>query len=125
MDSAIMLAKVFGPSLAIIGLWMLVYTANVKKIFTAMKSSPPVLYHSAVLNLVLGLYFITTYNGWRMDIFFFVTLLGWVFFIKGLSGFFLPQVFLKYYVETVLKDKMSGAIPLVWGIILIWAGYYS
>jgi len=125
MDSAIMLAQVFGPTLAIIGLWMLVYTDNVKKIMTALKNSPAALYHSAALNLIAGLFFITNYNGWRMDIFFFVTLLGWAFFIRGLFAFFLPQLVIKHWVDNCAKNKSMGIIPLIWGLLLIWAGYYS
>ncbi|MBS0628633.1 MAG: hypothetical protein JSS30_00230 [Verrucomicrobia bacterium] len=125
MDSALMLAKVFGPSLAIIGLWMLLYTDNLQKILTAMKNSPAALYNSSVLNLVVGLFLITSYNGWRMDVFFFVTLLGWAFFIRALLGFFMPQVLVKFYYDRNKWTKVMGIVPLVWGLILIWAGFYK
>lgn len=124
MDSAVMLAKVFGPCLAIIGIWMLLYTDNLLKILTSMKNSPAAFYNSAVLNLVVGLFIVTSYNGWRMDVFVFVTLLGWVFFIRGLLGFFLPQVIIKLYFDKNSWTKVMGIVPLLWGIILIWAGFY-
>lgn len=125
MDSALMLAKVFGPTLAIIGLWMLFYNDNLMKVLAAMKASPAVLYHSAVLNLVLGIFIITSYNTWSMDVFFFVTLLGWLFFLRGLIWFCFPQLIVKIFMEKNKVTHVMGVVPLIFGIILIWAGYYS
>ena len=95
MDTAIMIARVFGPLLGILGLWMLLYGENVVKIMTATKNSPSALYCNAVFNLLIGLFIINAYNVWVWDIFFFVTLLGWVLFIRGVLGLFMPQVLVK------------------------------
>lgn len=123
MDSAIMLAKIFGPFLAIVGLWMLIYRDNLMKVVTSMKSSPAALYMSALISLILGLFIIIHYNGWRMDIYTFVTLLGWVLFLRGLLGLFMPHVIV-IFTSKPSWVKVMGVIPLVWGLILIWAGFY-
>lgn len=124
MDSAIMLAKIFGPFLAIMGLWMLIYQDNLLKIVTSTKNSPAALYFSALISLLLGLFIIIHYNGWRMDIYTFVTLLGWFLFLRGLLGLFMSHLIVML-VSNRSWLKVSGVIPLVWGLILIWAGFYK
>ncbi|NGX39791.1 MAG: hypothetical protein KR126chlam1_01124 [Chlamydiae bacterium] len=124
METAIMLAKVFGPFMGILGLWMLLYGDNVVKIMTATKSSPVALYSSAVFNLLIGLFIICSYNVWQWDIFFFVTLLGWVMFIRALIALFIPQLVVKSLMTKTSWMKTMGIVPFVWGLILTWAGYY-
>lgn len=124
MESAMMLARVFGPFLGILGLWMLLYGDNVVKIMTAMKNSPSALYASAVFNLLIGLFIINAYNVWIWDVFFFITLLGWVMFIRGLLGLFMPQAIVKGVMTKGNWMKTMGIIPFVWGLILTWVGYY-
>ncbi len=124
MDSAVMLARVFGPFLGILGLWMLLYGDNVVKIMTAIKNSPAALYSSAVFNLLIGLFIMCTYNVWEWNVFFFVTLLGWVLFIRALFALFMPQIVVKFIMTRVSWMKTMGIIPFVWGLILTWVGFY-
>ncbi|NGX36968.1 MAG: hypothetical protein K1000chlam2_00114 [Chlamydiae bacterium] len=124
MESAMMLARVFGPFMGILGLWMLLYGDNVVKIMAAIKNSPTAQYSSAVFNLLIGLVIISMYNVWVWDIFFFVTLLGWAMFIRALFAFFMPQVVVRSLMTRNAWMKTMGMIPFVWGLILIWIGYY-
>ncbi len=124
MDFAFMAARVFGPFLAIWGLWMLLYGDNVVKIMTAIKNSPAVQYSNSVISLVVGIYMIANYNVWMSNIFFFVTLLGWVLFLRGLLGLFMPHLVIRCTMTGTTCMKTMGIIPFVWGLILIWAGYY-
>lgn len=124
MNSAIMIAHVFGPFLAILGLWMLLYGENVVKIITAIKKSPAAFHASSVFNLLIGLFIIVVYNVWVMDVYLFITLLGWAVFFRGLLGLFLPQLIVKFFMTRVKWMKTMGFIPFVWGLILTWIGYY-
>lgn len=124
MESAMMIAKVFGPFLGILGLWMLLYGDNVVKIMASTKNTPAALYASAVFNLLIGLFIINAYNVWVWDIFFFVTLLGWVMFLRAIIALFMPQVIVQSLMTKGTWMKTMGIIPFVWGLILTWAGYY-
>src|SRR3990172_5199247 len=108
MESAMMLARVFGPFMAILGLWVLLYSDNVSKIWNSMKNSPAALYASAALNLLVGLFIINEYNFWSMDIFFFVTLLGWVSFIRGVIGLFMPQLIVRLFMLKSSGIRLLG-----------------
>ncbi|NGX59551.1 MAG: hypothetical protein KR126chlam3_00703 [Chlamydiae bacterium] len=124
MDSAMMLAKVFGPLLGIVGLWMLLYGDNVVKITTSIKNSPAAQYFSAFVNILIGLFIINTYNVWEWNVFFFITLLGWAMFIRGILGLYMPQLIVQWFMTKNAWMKTMGIIPFVWGLILTWTGYY-
>jgi len=124
METAIMLARVFGPFMGIVGLWMLLYGDNVVKIMTSIKNSPAALYASAIFNLLIGIFIISSYNYWAWDITFFITLLGWVMFIRGVLGLFMPQLVVRFVMSRASWMKTMGIIPFVWGLILSWTGFY-
>lgn len=124
METGIWLAKVFGPYLAIIGLWMLLYGENFVKIMTSIRNSPSGVYFSAVINMLVGLVIINMFNMWMWDMTFFVTLLGWVLFIRGLLGLFAPHLLHKVFMNNQNFMKVVGIIPFIWGLLLIWAGFY-
>jgi hypothetical protein len=124
MDTAMMMARIFGPFLAIWGLWMLLYGDNVVKIMSAIKNSPAIQYCNSMITMFLGIYMIANFNMWMGNIFFFVTLLGWVFFLRGLLGLFVPHLVVRLLMTHTSWMKTMGIIPFVWGLILIWAGYY-
>jgi len=124
MDTAMLVARVFGPLMGIVGLWMLLYGDNVVKISTSMKNSPAAQYASAFYNLLFGLFIINAYNVWQWDVFFFVTLLGWAMFIRGVLGLFMPQLCVQWFMTKNAWMKTMGIIPFVWGLILTWVGYY-
>ena len=119
-----MIAQVFGPFLAIVGLWMLLYGENVIKIMTSIKNSPAAQYWGALFNLLIGLFIITEFNVWIWDVYFLVTLLGWVFFLRGVLGLYLPHVVVFGMMTKKTWMKTMGIIPFVWGLILTWLGFY-
>lgn len=124
MDSVMTVARIFGPLLGIIGLWMLLYSDNVVKIATSIKGSPAAQYASAFFNLLFGLYIINAYNVWEWNMYFFVTLLGWVLFLRGVLGLYMPQLIVQWFMTKHSMTKTMGVVPFVWGLILTWIGFY-
>ena len=124
METGIWLARVFGPFLGIVGLWMLLYGDNCIKVMASIRNSSSGIYFSAVINLLIGLVIINLYNMWIWEMTIWVTLLGWVLFIRGLLGLFLPQFVYKIFMSRQNFVKAVGIIPFIWGLLLIWAGFY-
>ncbi len=123
MTSALIIARIFGPFLAILGLWMLLFGTHAAKIFNSIKNSPTAHYGSAVINLLLGLAVISSYNQWTPSLMVFITLLGWAMFVRGVLGLYMPHVISNTLFSTKWS-KLMGVIPLIWGLILIWLGFY-
>ena len=117
------LASVFGPLLFILGIWMLMYTKNLSKITTSLRSSPGSFWMVAFVNLLVGLVIINMYNVWAWDASFFVTLLGWVMTIRGILALFIPKSIIILTMKNEMLLKFMGCIPFVWGLILIWVAF--
>lgn len=124
MTSAYMIAMIFGPYLAILGLWMLLFGDQVAKVNTAIKGSPAALYGSSIWNLLIGLVLINSFNVWAGNMMIFVTLLGWFMFIRGVLGLYMPHMVANTLLTARHGTKFLSLIPFIWGLILIWIGFF-
>jgi hypothetical protein len=124
MQNALWLASIFGPFLTIIGLWMLLFSENLMKVWTALKSSPVAFYFSGWVNLLIGLTILSQYDMWSWDGFVLVTILGWVLVIRGIMALFVPQMLVKCTMCNSNFMKIQGIIPLVWGLALCWLAFF-
>jgi hypothetical protein len=120
---AIHLAKIFGPTLFIIGLWALCYCETVVKIWTSIKNNPAALYMGGVINVLIGFTILAGYNHWGWNLAMLVTLLGWVALIRGILILFAPQVMINWASSNINKCKWFAVVPLVWGFALSWFAY--
>ncbi|MBS0615176.1 MAG: hypothetical protein JSR58_01320 [Verrucomicrobia bacterium] len=124
MQNAMWLASIFGPFLTIMGLWMLLYSENMTKVWNALKNAPASFYFGAVANLLIGLTILSQYDLWTSDVYVLVTLLGWVFLIRGIMGLFVPQMLVELTMGHKGFFKGMGIIPLVWGLALCWVAFF-
>jgi len=124
MDAAMYLSSVFGPFMTIIGAWMLLHPENFMMVWRGIKNSPSMLYHSSALNLLIGFLVLSQYDFWTWTPFIWVTLLGWVMIVRGLLGLFAPQLLMKIFLKHAKVTRFVGVIPLVWGLILSWIGFF-
>jgi hypothetical protein len=123
MGTALWLAGIFGPFLAIVGFWMLIYGANFTKVMNSMKNTPGAFYLSALLNLLLGIAIVVQYNVWVWDPAILVTLLGWSMIVRAFFALFLPQLIIKWLMSDEMILKIIGVIPFLWGLSLSWYAY--
>lgn len=119
------LASIFGPFLLILGLWMALYHENMKKIVTSLKSTPCVFSLSGMINLLMGLSILSFYREWSWDLQVLVTLLGWVYLIRGVVILFFPQLFTKIALSKGSWLRFRGVIAIVWGFALCWLAFMS
>lgn len=123
MASSTMLASIFGPLLIITSLWALLYKENVKKVVDSMKKTPALQYFVGVVNVLLGIVFITSFNYWYMSIELLVTLLGWFLLIRGLILMFFPKT-LDSMMKTYMKSSLLySLIGIAWGLALAWFAF--
>ena len=124
MQNALWLASIFGPLLAIVGLWMLLYHENMMKVLNSIKSTPALFYMSGWMNLLIGLVIVSQYNVWTANLAVLITLLGWALIIRGILSLFIPQLLIKLTMGKPSWCKMMGIIPFVWGLLLCWFAFY-
>jgi hypothetical protein len=123
-NAAMWLASIFGPLLVIIGLWKLLYTDAFTKVLNSVKSSHGLMYYTSVIYLWVGFTVLSQYDMWEMDVLVLVTLLGWAMIVRGILGLFAPKMLLDMYLGHHGFAKVCGLIPLVWGVLLCWIGFF-
>lgn len=118
-----MIARVMGPLLVLLGFWFLFFQKTVTEL--RKTSTTAVIYLAGVINLIIGVIIIVGYPVWSLDIFLSVTLLGWFAALRGVYMVYMPHHFLGTKPPGGFVLKIYGILPLVWGIILIYAGFFS
>ncbi|HUD01516.1 MAG TPA: hypothetical protein VMR37_04265 [Rhabdochlamydiaceae bacterium] len=123
-NAAMWLASIFGPLLVILGLWKLLYSEAFIKVLNSVKNSHGLMYYSSVAYLWIGFTVLSQYDIWAWDALLLVTLLGWVMIVRGIMGLFVPQMLCDMYLGHHGFTRVCGLIPLVWGVVLCWIGFF-
>lgn len=123
MQNAMWLAGIFGPLLMIIGIWMLFYHDSMVKVCASCKNTPSVMYVMAVINMIIGLTVLNSFNMWMWGLALLVTVFGWFMLIRGILGLFVPHVLMKW-AHNANWMKVKGIVPLVWGFGLCWLAFW-
>lgn len=124
MGNPVMISSIFGPYLAIVGLWVLLSAKTLAKTWPNPKTSPGVFFLASGLNVLFGLIILSQYNMWQWNINLFVTLLGWVFILRGVLGLFIPEVVSSTTAKNPKVLRTFGIIVLIWGLILSRIAYF-
>ena len=123
MASSTALASIFGPLLIITSLWTLLYKENMKKVIDSLKKTPALVYFIGVFNVLLGVIFINSFNYWYMSIEVLVTLLGWLFLIRGLLIMFFPKTLDKMFKTYISSYVFFSLVGIAWGLALTWFAF--
>jgi hypothetical protein len=123
VDASVAIAKVFGPFMVILGMWMLLFRSNMQKVWASMKATPCCFFCMSLINLLLGIFIISQCNLWLWDKTFLVTALGWFLFLRGVMALFVPQLLARLAMPSEARSKHLGAIPLLWGMFLCWHAF--
>lgn len=118
MQNPDMVASVFGPFLAIIGLWIIMSAKVIIKGWPSPKTSPGLFYMGGALNLLFGLMILSQYNLWTWSAELFVTLLGWVMVLRSILSLFVPEMVTATTAKHPGMLRIFGIVTLAWGLIL-------
>src|SRR5258706_12884852 len=113
METVNFLAQLFGFSLILVCLSFLISQKNARNIFHLVEDEKLLLL-VGIINIVLGIALVLTYNIWDSSWKVIVTVLEWLIIVKGSLILFLPDV-TKKIIEN-FKSKMS------WMPVMFFAG---
>ncbi len=101
--------------------------AEVDKLWTSIKATPAAYYLGAMLNLLIGFVILSLYNRWSMDLAVLVTFLGYLQVIRGILALFCHDRMIKWSQKLISNPnfRLMGIIPLVYGLLLFWLGFFA
>ena len=118
------LAEIWGISLVVIPLAMLVKENYIKQLFASV-SNDTTLFFWGVLSFLIGLSMVLAFNVWSKDWQVVVTILGWSTLLKGLGVLFFPERAKKYASQVANQNWLPIAlVVLVFiGLIITYFGF--
>jgi uncharacterized membrane protein len=125
MATANYLAELWGFSLIIIPLAMLINPKKIKYFFELAEKESSFLL-CGVVSLVLGIASVLAFNVWSYNWTVVLTILGWLAIIKGIAILFLPEFTSNWYGN--LRNTSDKWISITWvvavliGCILVYLG---
>lgn len=128
METSILLAKLVGPMMLVLGLFVVLNPARMRRIGREFLDSDALIFISGVITLPVGLAIVVTHNVWAADWRALITLIGWIAIIAGAARLALPDA-MKTFGETMLEKPFMiaapGALMAVMGGYLSWQGYLA
>ena len=126
MESSILLAKLVGPVMLVMGLFVALRPERMRRIGREFLDSEALIFISGIITLPVGLAIVVTHNVWTADWRGLITVIGWIFVLAGLARIALPDI-LKSVGETMLEKPvmiaLPGALMAIVGAYLSWQGY--
>ncbi len=126
MSLTLLLAKVFGVALVVIGIALIVYRdlyAQITRDFLQQRLLRIVISFSEI---VAGLFIVIGHNRWDPLPAALITFLGWVFVLEGASYLLLPEKYTARFINAVNRPHFfvaSGIVGIVLGIYLADYGF--
>jgi len=121
MEHAIIVAKIFGPVLTLLGFWMLFCPDDVRQVSEDFQKTPSMLYMSAVMNLIFGFAVLGAHHHWDWHLSVLVTIFGWLMIIRGFFGlFFSREVTARWMAACLPIARGLCIIPLILGLGMLW-----
>ena len=126
MENSMLIARLMGPFIVLIGVGLLFNTKVFVRIMTDFFKSPALIYISGLITFVAGLAVVLFNNIWVADWRVIITIFGWMTLIKGAWLTVLPDMAIKM-ARTFKKNLKLAMIPwsimVILGISLIFKGY--
>jgi len=126
MDNSIFLARLLGPTLAIVGIALVVHRKTFASVLQEFIVAHALSYLAGLIALAAGLALVLTHNVWSADWRVLITLIGWIALAKGLMLLLLPQ-FTNNVGNWFLAHRAaflaSAAFSFVIGAVLCGFGY--
>lgn len=126
MTATIILAKILGLYLVIMGIALLVHKKYYKAAMTNAVKSEGLLLIIGVFTLIFGLILVAMHNIWVLDWPVIITLLAWATLIKGAVRLLYPKIAGKSV--KLLNNKTAYnaimIIMIVLGLFLVYKGFY-
>ncbi len=125
MQTVNFLAQVYGFSLVIIPLSLLINPKHISKMIELMENEARIIL-SGIIGVILGIILILSYNVWDSSLAVLITLASWAFFLKGIVRLFFPGFVLKMLARfknnhTWMPFMFLGMIVL--GCVFIYLGF--
>jgi len=126
MDLSILLARIFGVYMLILGLIVL-RNPKLQVLVNELSRDDGLRFVLGLFTLVLGIALVSLHNIWSDGYRVIITIISWVVLIKGFLTVWLKEKSYKNLIEKLSAPNIitaTGVINLVLGIYLVYIGFF-
>ena len=118
------LAEIWGISIVVICLALLIKDSNLKGLFAKLDSDES-LFAWGLTSFVIGLAMVLAHNVWVRNWQVIITILGWLALIKGAAHLFMPELFRKWTkkLENASFLQYALVIGVIFGLVITYFGF--
>ena len=126
MQTSIFLAKLMGPMLFAMGLFVVLRRERMRRVVREFLDSETLIFLSGVITLPVGIAIVISHNVWEANWRVLITLFGWIVILAGIARLAFPDL-MKMVGNTMLEKgyftTLPGAVMAVLGAFLSYQGY--
>lgn len=126
MDTSIFLAKLIGPMMLVMGLFVVFHPERIRRVGREFLDSEALIFMSGVITLPVGLAIVIAHNVWEANWRALITLIGWIAVVAGIARLALPDAIRtlgEAMLEKTFMTAVPGALMVVIGVYLSYHGY--
>ena len=128
METSLFLARLIGPVMGLMGLFILLHPGRLERAAREILDSAALLLIAGLLAFPAGLAIVLTHNVWSADWRGLITLLGWIAMLAGVARVLLPGQ-IGALGEAMLRNRAMTAVPgallAALGVCLCYARYLA
>lgn len=125
MSTSILLAKILGPVLCVVGVGILLNRKYYKKMVDQFLKSPETIFIAGLINLVAGVAIVVNHNIWGSGWPLAITVLGWAVTIRGVIMIVAPNQLIKA-AKVHINDTLftlTATLVIVLGVMFNYVVY--
>ena len=128
MSASVLLAKIMGPMLLVMGLFIVTHREHMREIGREFLDSKALIFLSGTITLPIGLAIVATHNIWAADWRVAITVFGWLAIAAGIARIMAPAAITN--VGSVMLEKQSlfvvpALLMTLLGAYLSYYGYFA
>jgi uncharacterized membrane protein len=116
MDTSILLARLIGPYIIVIGASLILNQKIFRQIIEDFPKNPSLVFVTGLLTFVTGLATVLFHNIWVADWRLIITIFGWLVLIKGVFLVVLPGTLIK---ATKIYSDNFKLVLIPWGVMIL------
>ena len=127
MQMSIVLARILGPALLLIGIGLLLNRPAYRAMIEEAVASRGFVFLSGLLTLLAGLAIVNFHNVWALGWPVLITIFGWLMLISGVVRILAPDAMKRVGLALVKEPEritILAAILVIVGAVLTIAGYF-
>lgn len=128
MLTTLLLAKLFGFYMLIVGLALSLRPANMTVMLQDYMKNKGLILVTGMFTLMLGIFLVLAHNDWTFGLTFFVTLFAWTTLLKGITLITFPDIQLSM-ADKLMKNehfmRLWAGIAALFGAAFLWFAYMA